>query len=335
MIFYPNLKSLKQKLRVKPVNTGKKFNYRGIEYSDIEGLYALVGINGCLHFKSGISFATFQYRGQIEDFGVCNTTLDRCKSNAEQFLSICRTIAFEDILEVHPFIKYIQSLPPFGENSLCLNLTGLAQHYELHTNYLDITNSFDVASFFATCKYVDGKYYPILNSSKHGVIYRINEMMLSPAIKTLDNDIELEYLGWQPLPRPEEQKASVLKLSKGTNLDNIFGVEKHYFRHSSSQSRKIWKQFDKGKVLFPNDSAAALANEYKTLTSFTENQLKKALKRFKTWNGSELQNKEEVLDILKIQIVEDNKLSWNNLVETDFKYWDNKFHQTLKKVKFR
>jgi hypothetical protein len=30
-----------------------------------------------------------------------------------------------------------------------------------------------------------------------------------------------------------------------------------------------------------------------------------------------------------------NKLIWNGLVETDFKYWENKFDKTMNKVGFR
>ncbi len=44
------------------------------------------------------------------DFGICKTTLDSCKTEKEQFLNICRTVVFEELLEIHPFIKYIYSI---------------------------------------------------------------------------------------------------------------------------------------------------------------------------------------------------------------------------------
>ena len=339
MIFYPTLKSLKQKLQIQPINTGKQFTHNGqacgIVFHDIERLHAMVGVDGCIHLKSGTEFSMVQYRGQNEDFGVCKTTLDRCKSQEEQFLNICRTIAFEELLEVHPFVKYVRTLPPLGENHLCLNFTGMAQHYGLHTDYLDITNNFDVACFFATCKYENGQYYPISNISKPGVIYKIYEMIMPPFVENESNkDMLLEYLGWQPLSRPEQQRASVLKVAKDTNLDTISGVQKYYFKHSIYQSKKIWKQFDEGKALFPDDSAADLANICSKLNSFTNKQLNKAFERFELWSGKKI-NEEQILNSLKIETVEQTKLNWNGLVETDFKYWENKFDKTMNKVGFR
>ncbi|EQB35371.1 hypothetical protein M947_08800 [Sulfurimonas hongkongensis] len=337
--FHPTLKSLKQKLRVQPINTGRSFTNNGqangIVFDDIERLHALVGVDGCLHLKSGTEFSMIQYRGQNEDFGVCKTTIDRYISLEEQFLSICRTIAFEELLEDHPFIKLTNPLQING-NPLCLNLTGIAQHYELATNYLDITNNFDVACFFATCKYENGKYYPIGNISKPGVIYKIYEMVLPPFVQNENNkEILLEYLGWQPLPRPEQQRASVLKVAKGTNLDTVSGIQKYYFKHSISQSKKIWNQFDKGEALFPHDSAADLANECKKLNYFTNKQIDKALERLELWSCKKLENKEQTLDNMNIKIVDNNSLSWDNLIDISSEYWEGKFDETMDKVGFR
>lgn len=221
-------------------------------------------------------------------------------------------------------------------NPLCLNHTGMAQHYGLHTNYLDITNNFDVACFFATCKYDNGKYYPIGNLSKPGIIYKLNEMIMPPFVENENNkDMLLEYLGWQPLPRPEQQRASVLKVAKDTNLDTVSGVKKYYFKHSINQSKKIWKQFDEGRALFPDDSAADLANECVKLNSFTSDQIKKAFDRLELWSGQELSNKEQILDSLKIEMIEKSSLSWDGLVEINTKYWENKFDETMSKVGFR
>ncbi len=106
----------------------------------------------------------------------------------------------------------------------------MAQHYGLHTDYLDITTNFDVACFFATCKYENGQYYPLGNILKPGVIYKIYEMIMPPFVENESNkDMLLEYLGWQPLSRPEQQRASVLKVAKDTNLDTISGVQKVLF----------------------------------------------------------------------------------------------------------
>ena len=337
-IFYPTIKSLKQKLQIQPINTGKQFTHNGracgIVFDDIERLNAVMGLNGCVHLKSGTEFSTIQYRGQNEDFGVCKTTIDRLNSREEQFLSICQTIAFEELLESHPFVKYAKNIQ-FQNNPLCLNLTGIAQHYGLDTNYLDITSNFDVACFFATCKYINGEYYPIGNISKVGIIYSLNELFLPPFVERDNKDVELEYLGWQPLPRPEQQRANILKVKKNINLDTVNGVSKYKFKHSISQSKKIFKQFDGGKVLFPHDSAADLANECKKLNSFTSRQINKALKRFEHWNNKEVAGREEFLNNLNIEVVKKNTLSWGNFIDVKQGYWEEKINQTMNKVNFR
>lgn len=338
-IFYPTLKSLKQKLQIQSINTGKQFTHNGqangIVFDDIERLHAMVGKRGCVHLKSGTEFSMIQYRGQNEDFGVCKTSLDRCNSKKEQFLNICRTIAFEELLNVHPFIIFTHTMT-FDGNPFCINLTGMAQHYGLHTDYLDITNNFDVASFFATCTYQDGKYYPIGNMEKPGIIYKIIKMVFLPFMGNEETkNIEVEYLGWQPLPRPEQQRASVLKVTENTNLDTIDGIKKYHFKHSISQSRKIWKQFDEGKILFPHDSAADLANECKKLNSFTKEQIEKAFERLELWSGEKVNNQEQFLDALKIKIIRNNGLSWGNLIETKQEYWEEEFHKTMSNVGYR
>ena len=232
-IFNPTLKSLRERLNIKSINGGKTLiNSYGLVSDDIESLYPFVGINECVYFKSGTEFSSIQYRGQNEDYGVCKTTLDRLDSKEKQFLSICQTIAFEELLENHPFIKFARTIK-FFDKPLNLNLTGISQHYGLHTNYLDITNNFDVACFFATCKYEEGKYYPIGNIKKAGVIYQIIEPEFNSSINN-KNNIEIEYLGWQPLPRPEEQRASVLKIDKNIDINTVKGIHKYYFKHSCS-----------------------------------------------------------------------------------------------------
>ena len=53
----------------------------------------------------------------------------------------------------------------------------LAQHYGLETEWLDITSDFDVALFFATCKWQDGKWQPLdeddIRKNPNGVIFHI------------------------------------------------------------------------------------------------------------------------------------------------------------------
>lgn len=97
-------------------------------------------------------------------------------------------------------------------------------------------------------------------------------------------------------------------MKKDTNLDDISSIKKYYFKHSLSQSERIWKQFDEEKILFPNDSASELANECLKLNSFTQQHINKAFDRFYIWSNDSLVNKEQILDKLNIEIVESYSL---------------------------
>ena len=337
-IFLSNLNSLKQKLNILKLNTGRQVNYRGIVWDDMEGLHSLLGLNDCVHFRSGTEMSSVSYRGQIEDFGSCTTTLDRCKTQEEQILSISRTIAYEDLLQTHPFVK-VSNEHHFLDKPICIDYTGIAQHYGLHTNYLDITSNFDVASFFATCKWdeVLQKYLPITYSQKPGVMYRLYDFHLQSFMNN-DNSIEgFSYLGWQPLPRPEQQRANVIKLAKGQDFETVSSVKKYYFKQSSYISKKIYKMFDEGKSLFPEDSAEHLAQECKKLLSFTNEQIQKSFKRFEKWSGKTLSEeyKQEFPKKLDIKIVRKTSLRWDELLNTDSKVWEDRLFETMSKVKYR
>lgn len=336
--FLSNLNSLKQKLNIRKLNTGRQVNYRGIVWDDVEGLHSLVGLNDCVHFRSGTEMSSVSYRGQIEDFGSCISTLDRCKSQEEQILYICRTIAYEDILQTHPFVEVSKSHQFLGK-PICIDCTGMAQHYGLHTNYLDITTNFDVASFFATCKWDEDlkKYQPIGYTQKPGVMYRLYDFILQ-SMMIEGNSLEgFRYLGWQPLPRPEQQRANVIKLAKGQDFETITGVKKYYFKQSTSVSKKIYKMFDEGRTLFPDDSAEHLAQECKSLMEFTRGQVQRAFNRFEDWARKRLSEKykKEIIKKLELKIVETTPLKWDKLLDTDSKVWEDKLFETMSKVKYR
>ena len=55
MIFYPTLKSLKQKLKIQPINTGRQFTHNGdasgIVFDDMEALHPIVGKDGYVKLR--------------------------------------------------------------------------------------------------------------------------------------------------------------------------------------------------------------------------------------------------------------------------------------------
>lgn len=325
-MIYPTLKSLKQKLNIQELNTNKQNDFHGMIFDNNEGLHAIGTIDGKIVLKSGTEMSFLQYRGEYKQRDTCFSNFYRIQTMEEKFIEICRTIAFEELLFRHPLIRIIE------KTDIYLNKTVLAQHYELKTPYIDLTSNFDVASFFATCKYDEKEkaYFPWTKTNTFGAIYKVIEPL------GFDDEYKFKYIGWQGLPRPEEQRASVYHLTDN-DLNKEGGVYKYKFKHSPYYSKMIWNKFNKGKDLFPHDSAVDLANKCKELKKFTSAEIDLARKRYKEWTNQELSNLEvlRIIDRNKIEISNIPYLFWDNFVDMSVKYWESKFDDVMKRTRSR
>ena len=275
---FSDLDTLQQMLSIPPVNTGRLLfptGPAGIVADDIEGLYAYSNDSGRLHLVSGVELQDFLYRGQVEEKLPCVPTLGRIDTLEGRLLSLCRGVAFEEALEVHPFVRKA------AESGLHVDHEGMAQHYGLPTDMLDLTGSFAVASFFATCRRDpdSGRYLPVADNAPPGVIYRVTACILE------DRQRESFHLvGWQPLPRPEQQRACAIRMKPGQDfVHDLFTTEPAYFKQNAAISRRIWKQFDEGRALFPHDPAAELSKQARALREFTSQQMARAWSRVEAW----------------------------------------------------
>lgn len=333
----PNLDSLRPYFGNPPINTGIRralTTISGVVIDDIERLYAITDEHGYVVLHSGIGFPPYLYRGQPEEYELCVPTLGRLQSSEDKLLALCRNAAFEDVLSEHPFIRASRKIR-YLNHPLRIDSQGLAQHYGQATDLLDFTSNFDVASFFAVC-YLDietGEYRPIVNSEKIGIIYRIQPALFG----AIDIDTQLEAIGWQPLKRPEQQRAFGLKMKKGFSINMLPYFEIIKFRHCEKVSNRIWKSFDEGRVLFPDDSAAELAKQVKTLYQFTRNQLDRAWERLDKWNESATTSDYRLATENKCGILlsEASILSWDGFsMERDEETLERQLRELLNKVHY-
>lgn len=280
----PSLDELRPDLGIAPVNTGQKrplIGSSGIIIDDLESLHAQSDERGNIVLRSGVEFPMWAYRGQISQYRPCVPSLGRIIDLSDQLLALCRNAAFEDAIARHPYVKLCAEQEILGSR-LSIDCQGLAQHYGLATDLLDVTTNFDVASFFATCRFdkSSGEYRPVMDCQQTGFLYRLSPVL----IEAQGYSCEYVDVGWQPLKRPEQQRAAAIRLGKGRDFISLPSVQMACFRQDPKISQRIWKLFDEGRALFPPDAAADVAAQAMQLHTFTPEQIDRAWNRLETWH---------------------------------------------------
>ena len=339
----PNLDELRHRLAIPAINTGRQIHLfghpAGPVTDDIEGLHAIADENGCIRLISGTEFSMQMYRGQTKEHPRCIPTLARLEKVEEQILALCRRIAFEDAIGEHPMVSLAERIRLWNL-PLYVDREGLAQHYGLATDMLDVTSNFDVACFFATSTWNPDqqKYEPLTDRVASGVIYRITPALMISMERHDEPFGPVHIVGWQPLPRPEQQRAFVVKMKPGQDFTSLPTVETFHFQQQAHISHRIWNAFDQGDALFPKDAAAELARRAESLNAFTENQIERAWKRLAEWTAETCSPSQKtcIQESIGITIVESPPLDWNGLVvETSEAQLMEQFREAVDRVRFR
>lgn len=220
------------------------------------------------------------WRGENEFHSRCLPSLFRRKWTVLEKLE--RQIQLDDfrlILQVNPEIKEME------ETGLEVNYNGLAQHYGIETNVLDLTNSFLVAAFFATTTYdpLIDYYQPIVKSDSQGVIY------FFPTGGFLNFDIDQEPpiwpIGMEALRRPGEQRGFGMEMTeRNKDLNHYSGAHLFKFQHSKEASLEVWRRTMGGGILFPYDPMAEKVRNMRKYRIYSEQALRLAYEKTKGLN---------------------------------------------------
>ncbi|HJH27884.1 MAG TPA: hypothetical protein C5S37_14245 [Methanophagales archaeon] len=261
----------------------------------------------------------YLFRGQPEDDSPCLSKIYRNNPNEiDIFIARLKQIEFELVLREHPAIQDIQ------KDGIHISFTGLAQHYELATDYLDVTSDPYIAAFFAVCTYCksEQRYIPVSSQNGPSVLMKTPALVYTNPV----TEPKLEIVGLQPFPRPGNQKAYAVKLRKGEN----FSAQKMLFHHSKESSQKIYDLFDGGKKLFPPDPIKNKAQEISEGVVFSQEAFEQVLQRYDFarraeyyLNGlREMENKIKISNTCeyRFSITEINQFKgeWENGGKSDF-----------------
>ena len=233
----------------------------------------------------------YLYRGQNEEFDPCVPTIYREDPNdAQVFLQRMRLVQFQRLLKSHPVVTRF-----FERHHFLVNAEGLAQHYGLKTEVLDLTSNLDVALFFATCKYdktTDTYDYYHDEGEHEGILYVFdpvfdNEPTPSPYFENYMHG-NITPIGLQAFPRPGAQYGYALHIGKGGSTKSWM----YKFSFTSEESKHYYDMFLKGESLWIKDKLIEKTKHIVGQMTFSYSVFKEAFEKYKPKGYSKTKMKE-------------------------------------------
>jgi hypothetical protein len=199
------------------------------------------------------------FRGQGKRYMPCVPTASRGLGADVRFFheltnpNQARLIA--NLARTEWFVTLLRNTPPaqwLNQRRIYLDEMAVAQHYGLPTGFIDLTQSFEVASFFACCRFdpAHNSWFPV--GDGEGVIYCVDW-------RTAPIEI-ISPINLQAFPRPSEQWGWTCELRLGDDFDRLPFVTKLIFKQDLERSQRILKKFSHGRDLFPDDPLSDLAD---------------------------------------------------------------------------
>lgn len=275
---YSNILEILKNIEAENKNREQIFNadtsirgnlYRSVIFPNTEKFIPITARDGTIRLMPG-NQNFYLFLGQTRDYPSCRAKIYRNSQDQIDILAArLRQIEFEMVIREHAAVQGIL------KSGIHISFAGLAQHYELATEYLDVTSDPYVAAFFAVCRYSQTKrrYVPVANQDKKGVLMKTLALVFSA---NQMSESKLEILGLQPFPRPGNQKAYAVKLEKNES----FSAHKMFFHHNLKSSKRIYELFDSGEKLFPPDPIQRKAQELSEGKVFTHNAFDEVITRY-------------------------------------------------------
>lgn len=257
------------------------------------------------------------YRGQNEYYEPCLPSLYRRPWNiAEKLERFVQVEDFKTILNQNP---EVQDMLDAG---LTVNYDGLAQHYGIETNIMDLTNSFGVAAFFATSRYdsLSDRYLPIMDIIHKGVIYFYPLGMYGFTDK---NTEKVSPIGLDVLPRPGEQRGFGMNMEKDEDFNHTCPI-RFFFWHNPKASLECFRRFNGGATLFPYDPMTEKIRTMRKYRIYRRDAVYTVINNMDEFQGMSAEEAEKLLIDKGCFIVNKTPFSYN---KTELEYITDRYHK--------
>lgn len=230
------------------------------------------------------------------------TLLRRLEGYAEtRERELYRVVADMRIAEFAMLVDHFEVVREWDQCDVLYEL--LAQHYGLETSWLDVTNDFNTALFFATCKYENGDWRPLREEdftdedSRYGVIFRARYERLAmrlgmtnvsampgeprPTYSEAWQNVPLP-IGYQPFLRCTFQMGYGIHMRTPMPLQEDWAFEELRFEHDPKLSEAVFEGLDGGKAIYPDEGIEAARwhiDQIAHATTFSEEAFGYALVR--------------------------------------------------------
>ncbi len=270
----------------------------------------------------------YLYRGQNSEYVPCLPTIYRGNPSDEKiFFNRMRLVAFKRLLDTHPVIQHF-----FRRHNFLVSVEGLAQHYGIETEVLDLTSNLDVALFFAVCKYnAENDSYDYYREGGHkGVLYVFDPFYDNDTIPLFPMDSYMNGLikpiGLQAFQRPSAQYGYGLHLKKGKSTKSWM----FEFEFTSQESEYYYNLFKGGESLWVKDRLVPKVKQIIGLKEFSYNIFNEAFAVYRPrgWSANKMKNAVKGLGVQLSNRVDDILFTeseideivneWNDYLGCDF-----------------
>ena len=254
---------------------------------DYKGLFEPIRMEDGKHILMPLSPANHSYyRGESSYHEDCCPSLFRKGMlDADIFVERIKRCELELMMQQYPitnlFANSIYAQAPdktWIPIPFRIGYDGLAQHYGIRTEFMDLTLDPWTAAFFAATTYdTETDTYSAIEDTEnyqYGAIYLRNEIPL-PNLR----HSRIDVVGMQPLSRPGRQSAFVFRMNQGENFNTM--AQKNLFRHDAEVNRKVFEHSNRGNQLFPKELIGdRIRKEIVRGEEFTQNAFELAKHRY-------------------------------------------------------